>query len=66
MFDRTIASTLGALLVPAVASAEDAFEKLPLKSQQEPSTLVPWAIAAVFIIGCLVVAFKPSKRSNLR
>jgi hypothetical protein len=29
------------------------------------SMWMEWVIAAVFVVGCLVVAFKPAKRSNL-
>ncbi len=32
----------------------------------QDSTIVSWVIGVVFLIGCLVVAFKPTKRVNLR
>lgn len=32
----------------------------------EESTVLAWGIGVVFVIGCLVVAFKPAKRANLR
>ena len=33
---------------------------------EERSVWHEWLIGSIFLVGCLVVAFKPSKRSNLR
>jgi hypothetical protein len=31
----------------------------------EKSSAIQWLITVVFLVGCLVVAFKPAKRSKL-
>ena len=36
------------------------------QSMPEKSTATEWLIAGAFLVGCLVVAFKPAKRSNLK
>ncbi len=38
----------------------------PAYPTKERSALIEWGIGAAFMVGCLVVAFKPSKRSNLK
>ena len=38
----------------------------PKVSSNEPSMLMPWLYGLAFLIGCLVVAFKPAKRANLQ
>ncbi len=37
-----------------------------LKAAPEKSVAKEWLIGSVFLVGCLVVAFKPAKRANLR
>lgn len=37
----------------------------PLSTDPERSTAFQWLMVAVFLIACLVVAFKPAKRSKL-
>ena len=32
----------------------------------EPSLLWPWLYGLAFLVGCLMVAFKPAKRANLQ
>jgi hypothetical protein len=32
----------------------------------DQSMLMPWLYGLAFLIGCLVVAFKPAKRANLQ
>ncbi|GMU22387.1 MAG: hypothetical protein AMXMBFR13_24730 [Phycisphaerae bacterium] len=32
----------------------------------EKSVAKEWLIGSIFLVGCLVVAFKPAKRSNLQ
>jgi hypothetical protein len=38
----------------------------PKTSSTEPSMLWPWLFGLAFLVGCLVVAFKPAKRANLQ
>ena len=33
---------------------------------KEKSVAKEWAIGAVFLVGCLLVAFKPAKRANVK
>ncbi len=33
---------------------------------EDRSVAKEWLIGAIFLVGCLVVAFKPAKRANLR
>ncbi|MHC4442272.1 MAG: hypothetical protein ACYTF1_05705 [Planctomycetota bacterium] len=33
---------------------------------KKDSTAIEWLIAGIFLVGCMVVAFKPAKRSNLK
>ena len=33
---------------------------------EKKSTAMEWLMAGIFLIGCMVVAFKPAKRSNLK
>jgi hypothetical protein len=42
------------------------YEEAPPKAMEEKSLATAWLIAAAFLVGCLVVAFKPAKRSNLK
>ena len=46
-------------LSEAVASSE-----LSMLAAKGDSQTKEWIIAAVFVVGCLVLAFKPAKRSN--
>jgi hypothetical protein len=32
----------------------------------EEGTAIQWLMVAIFLVACLVVAFKPAKRANLR
>lgn len=36
------------------------------KIPAEKGSSVEWLMAAIFMVGCLVVAFKPARRSNLK
>jgi hypothetical protein len=57
---------LTALILTATpALAQVSYETDSLKTRTE-STTAAWIIGAVFLIGTLIVAFKPSKRSNLQ
>ena len=33
---------------------------------EKKSTAMEWLIAGIFLVGCMVIAFKPAKRSNLK
>ena len=66
MFARLLACLTGLLLSAGTALAQQEYETLSFKVQEERSTALAWGIGTIFVIGCLVVAFKPAKRSNLR
>ena len=42
------------------------YKEVPPKAMDEKSTTIEWLIAAGFLVGCLGVAFKPAKRSNIK
>lgn len=48
---------------PVLAQSREVVSR---KSGAEESVMIEWLIGAVFLVGCLVVAFKPAKRSNLQ
>lgn len=48
---------------PALAQT---YEEHPPQSLSEKSTTIEWLIATGFLVGCLVVAFKPAKRANIK
>ncbi|MGQ9651103.1 MAG: hypothetical protein ACUVXJ_13420 [Phycisphaerae bacterium] len=65
MIRKTFCLLTGLLLtvVPAVAQAAS---EGPTYSFKPRTTMIEWLIGTIFLVGCLVVAFKPSKRSNLK
>jgi hypothetical protein len=65
MIRRILCLVMGLLLTAGPALAQKPYKE-PSYSNKERSTIVQWGIGAAFLIGCLVVAFKPSKRSNLK
>ncbi len=65
MIRRLTCMLMGLLLAAAPALAQKPYEA-PKYSSKDRSTMIEWGIGAGFLIGCLVVAFKPSKRSNLK
>lgn len=52
--------------VQAVAVMAQVYENPKTKAPESASSLMEWGIAAVFLVGCLVVSFKPAQRSNLK
>jgi len=48
-----------------LALAQTYTEKMPA-SMPEKGTAIEWLFAAIFLVGCLVLGFKPAKRANLR
>ncbi len=50
----------------AVATAQQAYDLPSAGTPEEASIAIEWLIGGTFVVGCLVVAFKPAKRSNLR
>lgn len=57
---------LGVLLFATTLSAQtiDISTEADLKSDR--SVWMEWLIGSIFLVGCLVVAFKPAKRADLR
>lgn len=53
------------LLTTLPVLGQEGYQVEPINSKPE-SSMLEWGIGTLFLIGCLVVAFKPSKRSNLK
>ena len=53
-------------MLQAAAMAQSYELPPPNVSTTERSLLWPWLYGLAFLIGCLVVAFKPAKRANLQ
>lgn len=64
---RRLLQTLMGLFLFATPLFAQTYE-LPEGKATPPDKSVAkeWLIGSVFLIGCLVVAFKPAKRANLR
>ncbi|MDM8008000.1 MAG: hypothetical protein QUV05_17815 [Phycisphaerae bacterium] len=65
MIRRVLCFLTGLLLAVGPALAQGSSEG-PTYNFKPRSTMIEWVIGTIFLIGCLVVAFKPSKRSNLK
>ena len=65
MVGRLTAAGCAVLLSAASVLAQGTYETSVLQTMKEQSTMVEWGIGAIFLVGALVVAFKPAKRSNL-
>lgn len=63
---RRLLNILLGLLLSATPLAAQSYQAPEPSKPKEKSVAKEWGIATVFIIGCLVVAFKPAKRANLR
>jgi hypothetical protein len=64
---RLLCGLLSVLLWAGPLPAQsNTYEEPAPKSMNEKSTATEWLITGAFLVGCLVVAFKPSKRSNLK
>lgn len=53
------------VLSSSTAMAQFTYSEPPPSAVTKDSMWVEWLIAAVCVVGCLVIAFKPAKRSNL-
>jgi hypothetical protein len=65
---RRLLNALTALLLsatPLFAQTYDLQDTTGNKAA-EKSVAKEWLIGSIFLVGCLVVAFKPAKRANLR
>ncbi len=65
MIRKVLYLVMSLLLTAGPALAQTPYQP-PTYSNKERSVLMEWGIGAAFLVGCLVVAFKPSKRSNLK
>ena len=64
---RLVGGLLSVLLWAGPLLAQtNTYEEPAPQSMNEKSTATEWLITGAFLIGCLVVAFKPAKRSNLK
>jgi hypothetical protein len=63
---RLIGWILGTLLPAGTAVAQEIqLAQDKVLSDKEKSSAMQWLMMTVFLIACLVVAFKPAKRSKL-
>lgn len=53
-------------LLTTTQAVAQSYEVTKVELPKERSTAKEWLIGSVFLIGCLVVAFKPAKRANLQ
>jgi len=65
MIRRILHLVMALLLTAGPALAQKPYQA-PTYPTKERSVLIEWGIGAAFLVCCLVVAFKPSKRSNLK
>ena len=65
MYRRLIGAIIGVLLAAGPALAQK-YEAPPSKPLSPSTFMVEWGIGTVFLVACLVVGFKPAKRSNLK
>ena len=63
---RLLMTWLLGLLVWATPLLGQTYNEPSPKIPAEKGTSVEWLMAAIFMVGCLVVAFKPARRSNLK
>lgn len=61
---RLLLFVLGILATAGQAIAQE-MKLTPPSVVVEKSSAMQWLITVVFLVGCLVVAFKPAKRSKL-
>ncbi len=64
---RLLNALFGVLLsaTPLMAQTYDIPQETNPKTEDRPIGY-NWLIGSIFLVGCLVVAFKPAKRANLR
>ncbi len=62
---RWIYWILAVLVTTGSALAQEMTAEAPGRAGQDKSTIIQWLIAAVFLVGAMVVAFKPAKRAKL-
>ena len=67
MFFRLSAAAMITLATAGQLLAQsETFKPDKLVIKKDVSTMIEWGIASVFVVGCLVIAFKPAKRANLK
>jgi hypothetical protein len=65
MIRKALYGLIGLLLAAGPVLAQKPYQP-PTYVSKPQSSILEWGIGAVFLVGCLIVAFKPSKRSNLK
>lgn len=66
---RLLETLFGLLLLATPLSAQAQTYDIPSEVEtraEERSVWKEWLIGSIFLVGCLVVAFKPAKRADLR
>ncbi len=61
-----ILTCVALLMAPYAALAQVQYPVPEMTTVARESIWLEWVIAAVFLVGCLMLAFKPAKRSNLQ
>jgi len=65
MLHRIIWFLTGVLVLTTSVLAQS-YKVTKPKILEKESTAMEWLYAGTFLVGCMVIAFKPAKRSNLR
>ncbi len=60
-----VAASFSALWTAAALAQEVTIDAPSVVSSSDRSTAIEWLITGVFLVCCLVVGFKPAKRSKL-
>jgi len=63
---RYVVSWLSGIVMCAAPALAQTYEQKIPTSTGEKGVMIEWLIATAFLIACLVVSFKPAKRSNLK
>ena len=66
MLRRIIVGLCGFFLSEVMVLAQQTYEEIKPVVLEKKSAAMEWLIAGAFLVGCMVIAFKPAKRSNLK
>lgn len=63
---RRLLNAFFTVLVSATPLLAQTYDAGDFRAAGEQSAAYQWGIGSAFLVGCLVVAFKPARRVNLR
>jgi len=63
---RRLILALSTLLLTSLPALAQGVETAQPKILEKESYAMEWLMAGIFLVGCMVIAFKPAKRSNLK